>query len=68
MNAASFVIIRRPKPDNIRDKVRFMSLGFGWSTNPDLARAFDSRLDAKIALQNRPGEIVRAADILEVEP
>lgn len=57
-NAAYYLIIRRADPGSTTDKDRFMSIGYGWTSNRDMAKRFDTRGQAKYLLHGRPGEIV----------
>lgn len=63
-----YIIVRRPAPGNIKDQVRYMSVGLGWTTNRDLAKRFDTRAQANQMLHGRPGEIVGADESGEVKP
>ena len=58
MKDTAFIIIRRPEPGQIREKLRYLSVGYGWTTNRDLAKEFDTKAQASAALHGRPGEIV----------
>ena len=48
MNIADhYLIIRSATPTDSQDKDRFMSIGYGWTTNRDMAKRFDTRGQAK---------------------
>ena len=61
-----FVIIRRPNPGARNQAVRYLGQGYGWTTNPQMARYFPTALRARALLNNRPGEIV-PADFITTE-
>ena len=61
-NEPPFVIIRRPDPGERNQAVRYLGQGYGWTTNPQMARYFPTALRAKALLNNRPGEIVSVND------
>jgi len=65
---AYYLIIRRATPTDSHDKDRFLSLGYGWTTNRDMAKRFDTRSQAKYLLHGRPGEIVGVDEAREVLP
>ncbi len=58
-----YIIIRRPKPGNLSDKLRFIQFGGGWGTNPAFVQSFRTEAAARAHLGKRTGEVVTSESV-----